>query len=280
VIATAAGGILAVRGLTSSDKNNVSTWVGLGGAAVGLPLAIGPFVGTGTVLEPGTPAPDVHRPGPNEACGERPLVASAALLMVRGIEVYGTIDHDGVFSVSPFQLLDAYDLKAAEGWGVTADVYISGRAPHQITTVLDAGAMAAAAPAFLAHADFDAKIQPMRVVPGIVAGTLRASLTSTAAGAALRIVLPLKNDGPGPASGLRGLVASSTKAVDGRVLYVGALAAGTSITRELLVPLSPDAADALRGSTIELSVELRDAHGTAPETPVRFKGMLLGDAPR
>ena len=67
---------------------------------------------------------------------------------------------------------------------------------------------------------------------------------------------------------------------EGRVLYVGRLAKGTSITRELLIPLSPQAAMALRGATIDLSIELRDAHATAPATPIRFQGAVLGDAPR
>jgi hypothetical protein len=40
------------------------------------------------------------------------------------------------------------------------------------------------------------------------------------------------------------------------------------------------ATDALRNATTDLSIELRDAHGTAPTTPVRFRGTILVDAPR
>ena len=64
------------------------------------------------------------------------------------------------------------------------------------------------------------------------------------------------------------------------MLYVGHLAKGASIARELLIPLTDEAAAQIRGSTLELSVELRDAHGTAPATPIRFQGPVLGDAPR
>jgi hypothetical protein len=38
-----------------------------------------------------------------------------------------------------------------------------------------------------------------------------------------------------------------------------------------------NASAALRGQLIDLSVELRDAHGTAPPILVRFHGILLGD---
>jgi hypothetical protein len=64
------------------------------------------------------------------------------------------------------------------------------------------------------------------------------------------------------------------------MIYVGKLARGAAVARELVIPLAAPAAAALRGATIDASVELRDAHGTAPATPVRFHGTLLGDPPR
>ncbi|MDQ3368451.1 MAG: hypothetical protein M3680_23745, partial [Myxococcota bacterium] len=127
----------------------------------------------------------------------------------------------------------------------------------------------------------DATIEPMRLVPGIVAGTLRASLTTTSDGPAVRLVLPLRNDGPGPAWAIRGHVtAAGLPAIDGRILYVGPLAKAATVTRELLIPVTAMAAANLRNATIELAIELRDAHGTAPTTPIRFRGALLVDAPR
>jgi hypothetical protein len=278
VIATGVGGVLAISGGTRDDAtSNPLTYAGVAGLVVGLPLAVGPWIGTRTVLEPAGPATTSTRHGPEEPCGARPLAARAATLTVRGIEVYGTISTDGTFAVSPFQLIDAFDTRAVPSWSITA-VVDGGR--HTVQADLDSAQLATHAPAFLANADFDANIESMRHVPGLVAGTLRASLTSTSTGDALRVVLPIKNDGPGDAYALRGTLTSSTKAIDGRVLYIGHLAKGTSLTRELLVPLSPQAAMALRGASIELSIELRDAHGTAPSTPIRFQGAVLGDAPR
>jgi hypothetical protein len=52
------------------------------------------------------------------------------------------------------------------------------------------------------------------------------------------------------------------------------LARGASVSRELTIPIAPRTAAALRSQVIDLSVELRDGHGTAPSTPVRFHGAL------
>ena len=280
VVATAIGGVFTVRGLTSDNRSNPSTFGGIAGLAVGLPLAIGPWLGTSTVLREGAPRPPVRRPGPNEPCGDRALAARSATLTVRGIEVHGSIDRDGMFSVSPYQLVDAYDTRQVPAWDVNALVDAAS-GPRTVTAVIEGGLLATRAPAFLAAAKtFDPKVEPMRLVPGIAAGTLRVSLTSTANGPALRLVLPIKNDGPGEAWGVRGLIASSTKAIDGRVLYIGHLAKGAGVARELLIPLTIQAVDSIKGSMIEVSVELRDAHGTAPQTPIRFRGTALGDAPR
>jgi hypothetical protein len=152
--------------------------------------------------------------------------------------------------------------------------------PRTITAVIEARALAADAAAFLRHADFDATLPPLRLVPGLVAGMLRGSLTSTADGPALRVVLPLRNDGPGEAFAVRGQLTAGDPAVDGRVLYVGHLAVGEASARELIIPLATTAAARLRGGNLDLSLELHDGHGTAPTTPVRFRGAVLNDAPR
>lgn len=278
VIATAVGGVLLVRGLAESAPGNLTTYVGITGLGAGLPLAIGPWLGTTVALRPGPDTAPVRRAGPSEACGERPLAARSAVLEIAGRQVYGTIDADGTFALAAFALVDAYAGEAPAPWQVTAHVD-TGAGPRTLTTVIEGGALAAAAPAFLAHAPFDATIAPLRLVPDLRPGLLRASLTTTASGPALRIVLPLVV-GKGETWGLRGVITASTPAVDGRVLYVGHLGPGAVTAPELLVPLSAAAAAELRGSTLELAIELRDAHGTAPVTPVRFKGAVLGDAPR
>lgn len=280
VIATGVGGVMTIGGIGSKDgAANPVTFGGLGLFAVGLPFAIGPWVGLHKDVRTGKATAPERAPGPSVACGARGFPARSATLTIRGIEVHGTVAADGTFSISPYTLIDAFAPTTVNAWDLSALLDAPGGA-RSLETVIDAAALAAHAPDFLAHADFDPKIAPLRLVPGIVAGTLRASLTSTAEGPALRIVLPLKNDGPGETWALRGQVSSPTRAVDGRMIYVGHLAKGEAVARELLIPLTVAAADQIRGATLDLSIELRDAHGTAPTTPVRFRGNVLNDAPR
>lgn len=280
VIATAVGGVMTVSGIGGKDPGGSPlTYGGAALVAAGLPFAIGPWIGLHTELREGTTTPEQRVPGPSVACGARGLQARSATLTVRGVEVHGTVADDGTFAISPFQLIDAYAPTAVNAWDITAIVDADG-GPRTIEAVIDGGALATHAQDFLAHADFDAAIHPLRLVPGIVPGALRASLTATATGPALRLVLPVKNDGPGDTWALRGQIASSTKSVDGRMLYIGHLAKGEAVSRELIIPLTVAAADLLRGSTLDISIELRDAHGTAPQTPVRYRGDVLVDAPR
>ena len=280
VIAAAVGGVMTIGGIAAKDgAANPVTYAGVGLFAVGLPFAIGPWVGTQRELAEGGSTAPARVPGASVPCGSRAVKAKSATLTIRGIEVRGSVAADGTFAISPYQLIDAYAPTTINAWDISALVDAEGGA-RTIETVIDGADLAKHAQEFLDHADFDAKIQPLRLVPGIVPGTLRASLTTTATGAALRVVLPVKNDGPGETWALRGQITSSTKAVDGRMLYVGHLAKGEATSRELLVPLTAASADMIRGSTLELSLELRDAHGTAPTTAVRFRGNVLNDAPR
>ncbi|MEO8703883.1 MAG: hypothetical protein ABI867_27790 [Kofleriaceae bacterium] len=280
VVATAVGGVMTVRGVTDADPGGSPfTYAGIGLLAAGLPFAIGPWIGNRRFVL-GSEGKAVRRPGPNEPCGERPLAARAATLSMRGMEVRGAIDRDGMFAISPYQIVDAYETVSVPAWDVSAVVELE-TGTRTVTAMLDGGAFATRAKQFLATADFETKVEPMRVIPNLVPGMLRVSLTPTADGHSIRIVMPLKNDGPGPAWALRGhVIAPGTPAVDGRVLYIGALANGASSSRELLVPVSEAVAATVRNVTIELTLELRDAHGTAPTTPVKFRGPILVDAPR
>jgi hypothetical protein len=220
----------------------------------------------------------VRRPGPRQPCGERPLATGTATLAIDGISIHGAIDGDGVFAISPYQWIDAYTASSAVASALTAMIDV-GAGRRTIEAVLGADEIARHAAGYLAHADFDARVEPFQRVSGIVAGALRADLVATDTGLGFRVVLPLRNDGPGDAWGVRGqLAAPATPAIDGRMIYVGALPRGATVSRELVIPLAHAAATALRGQTFELSVELRDAHGTAPSTPVRFRGVL--SAPR
>ncbi len=286
VISSAVGGVLVVRGVAGGERaSDPGLLTGGVLVAAGLPFAIGPWIGNGTTLEPLPDRAPVRRAGPRTACGERPLAARAATLVVQGIEIHGSVDRDGAFAVSPFAIVDAF-AASSPALAIAARIETAtGARAHAldavIDTVIDGATIARHAPAFLARADFDARIEPMRVLPGIVAGTLRASLTSLEGEPAVRIVLPIHNDGPGDAFALRGEVtAPGTPAIDGRILYVGRVAKGAAITRELLIPVTRSAAEALRNATLDLGIELRDAHGTAPTTPVRFRGPIFVDAPR
>jgi hypothetical protein len=280
VIATAVGGVLAVRGISDAEPNNPFTYSGIASLGAGLPLAIGPWLGTRTELSELPAPPPERRPGANEPCGERALAARSATLTAAGIEVYGKIDANGTFAVPAYAIVDAFEAATAPALAISARVdAIAG--PRTVEVVFEGNAFAVRAKAFLAGADFDPKIEPMRLVPGLSAGLLRVSLTSTDAGPAVRVVLPLRNDGPGPAWAVRGrVVAPGAPAIDGRVLYVGHVAKGAAVTRELWIPITPFAATALRNANLDVAVELRDAHGTAPTTPIRYRGPLLGDAPR
>ena len=140
-----------------------------------------------------------------------------------------------------------------------------------IAAVLDRSALAAAAPSFLAHTSVDMHVEPLRLVPDLTDATLRARIDD---GPTVVLRLTLRNDGPGPAWAVRGhVVAPAVPAIDGRIIYIGAVAKGATLSRELRVPVSSAAAGALRGA-VDISVELRDAHGTAPTTPARFRGSL------
>ena len=280
-IAGALGAVMLVRGLAGDDPGgDPLVYAGAAGLAVGVPLAIGPWIGTGTELRAAPDAPATRRPGPSEPCGTRPLAARAATLAILGVEVRGTVDRDGTFSVSPFQLIDAFEAAGVAALDVSGTLE-GGTGDRTIAAVIEAGALSGRAAAWLARADFDAAIEPMRVIPNLVPGVVRVSLTSTGGAPAVRVVLPIRNDGPGGAWALRGhVVAPRTRAIDGRVIYVGAVGKGASVTRELLIPVTEAAAGELRNAAIELSIELRDAHGTAPSTPVRYRGPVFVDAPR
>lgn len=274
VIAAAIGGVMATSGLFSSDRgSNPLTYAGVSGLAVGLPLAIGPWLGDRTETgESRAPSPPTRRVGPSQPCGDRPLAARAATLEVSGLQIHGAVDRDGRFAISPYQWIDAYSAAAAPPADLAATVDADAGA-RTIAAVLDRTAIAAHAAAYLAQLDVDAAIAPLRLVPGLVPGALRASLTPE--GDALRVVLALRNDGPGDASGVRGqITAPATPAIDGRMIYVGKLARGAAITRELVIPLAARTAAALRSQAIDLSVELRDAHGTAPTTPIKLRTSL------
>jgi hypothetical protein len=46
------------------------------------------------------------------------------------------------------------------------------------------------------------------------------------------------------------------------------------------LPITPGLAATLRDDPLDLSIELRDGHGTAPAMPVKFRGVVMAEAPR
>ncbi|HEY4057580.1 MAG TPA: hypothetical protein VGM39_13270 [Kofleriaceae bacterium] len=278
VVATSVGGIMTLRG-AAGDNGTPYLIGGAAGLAIGLPLAIGPWIGTSTEHRPQGKKPPETRVGPQVACGERGVAGKSATLEVAGVEMFGAVGDDGTFAVSPYALVDAFDPRKTATWDVRATL-VTDRGPLVVSGLIEGGMLATKAPEFLKHASFDVEVGPMRMVPNITAGLLRASVTTTASGPALRIVLPLTNAGPGESFGLRAVVQSSVKAIDGRIMYVGKLAKGQTLNGELIVPLTQAAADGVRDTTIDMSVEMRDAHGTAPATAVQFHGAVLNDLPR
>ncbi len=275
VIATAVGGVLTVRGAFDQSPGPY-LYGGIAGVLVGLPLAIGPWLGNHKELRASPSLTPVRQIGPSVPCGERPLAALSATLTVHGIQVHGTIDRDGVFAVSPYQLVDAYDTNTISAWDLSATVEATG-GPRTVMTVIEGRALAKLAPKFLASSDFEARIEPMRLVPGLVAGLLHVTLATSKDGSSLRIVLPLKNDGPGEAWAVRGHITSPIPAIDGRVLYIGHLAKHDAVARELQISLTPEGEKAIRAADLDVAIELLDAYGTAPATPVRFHGAVATD---
>jgi hypothetical protein len=261
VIATAAGGITTARGAVGGD--GITTAIGAIILAVGAPFAIGPFLGNSSVDREGAPRAPLRHPGASQPCGQRALAGASATLDIKGMHIFGRVD-DGTFAIPVYQWIDAF-APPQSAWNV--DVALDNRT---YSAVLDADAVARGAKGFIDHADFDATIEPMRVVPNLTGSTA----IVLADGPAARITLSIRNDGPGDSYALRGTIEARVPALDGRIIYVGRVSKNSTVTKDLLVPLSTHDAAELAGSTIDLAVQLHDAHGTAPDLPIRFRGTV------
>jgi hypothetical protein len=275
IVATAIGGVSTIRGGSDADpKSSPFLYGGIALVGGGLPFVIGPWLGNHTELVPGQPLPPLRAPGPPEPCGERPVAAKRATLQVRGIEIRGNIDTLGEFSISPYQLIDAFETSNVPAWDIVAEIETDAGL-REVTGQIDGGSLAGRAKTFLSTATFATRIEPMRLVPGLVPGTLRVSLGKTSDGPTVVIGMPIKNDGPGPAWAVRGHVTAPTMpAIDGRVIYVGSIQKGETKEAILRIPVSAIAAASITDAQLQVSVELRDAHGTAPATPIRFSGKV------
>jgi hypothetical protein len=276
VVASAAAGVATARGLAGSG---VALGLGIAGLAVGLPLAIGPLRGNGIDDRLG-PGRTVRRPGGETPCGERAVAATRAVVRAGPLIADGAVDADGRFEVSPFSFVDAFAVGAVPGLPLTAELTGADGEMRVVESILDAAALASARDGFLAAAGVDGRVEPLRKVPVLEPGPLRVSRLAVDGLTWLRVVAPLRNRGPGDAWQLRGVITADHPELDGRVLYVGHLAAGDAVAAELRVPLSAAADAAVTGDELDLRLELRDAHGAAPAMPVRYRGRPLADIPR
>jgi hypothetical protein len=277
VIATGLGFVGAATGMLSDDgASSPLTYVGAGAIGLGVPLVIGPLVGNRVERNPvGVQA--VRRPGASQPCGEQPVVAERATLLWSGLHVEGAVGADGGFAVSPFDFVDALEPRLP-ALDLAIDLLVAGVAVR-IDTVIDPGALAAARAGFFAERGLDATVPPLAALEKLAqyeAGPLAASLT---AGNRLRVSLAIDNVGPGRGYGVRVVLASSSMELDGRVLYLGSLAAGGRATLAADVALSDEAIRAVATPGFTLAALIRDGHDLAPPTPVRFRGVVLRTGP-
>lgn len=277
VIATTVGGVATAAGWMGDDPSG-SPWSYLGPAGVvaGLPLAIGPLIGNDVETRP-TGTREVRAPAGDERCGERGVTATRVTLTWSGLRAVTTVDGDGYLAVSPFSLVDAFDRLPALALAIELE---GTGAPRALDVVIDAAALARVRDGFLAHAGVDATVEPVRKVPRLEPGLLRVGRVHRDGQRGVRLALPLTNAGPGDAYGVRLVIAASNPELDGRVLYVGRLAAKASIEVVGVIPISAAADLALADGDLTVTARIKDAHGTAPELPVRFRGAALHDPSR
>lgn len=279
VILATAGAVSLTVGLSEEEwPTSGATWLGAGGVVIGGAFVIGTSVGNGTTDVPlGTRT--VRKGAAEVPCGERAVTARTASVRAGRFQAFGSVDTGGTFEVSPFVFVDVFAIGDQPALDVTADL-VDEDGITTITAVVDAAALAAARDAWVAATGLDDRVEPLRKVPRLEPGAATVSRTSVDGRPRLHVVVPIHNAGPGNAWQVRGVVGSDHPEVDGRIIYIGAIAAGADATAELLIPLSAAADKTLGGAEIDLTVQLRDAHDTSPETPVRFRGRVRADGTR
>ncbi len=278
-ILTGLGGVGTAVAISENDPaGQPLTYAAPVALVTGLVFAIGPFLGNKEDRDYGAPR-SIDRVGKDAPCGERAVAATSAILTWHGLRAVGTVDGDGIFSVSPYEITDAFAAGRGPALDLAADLQLaSGRAAIQV--VIAGDTLVKGRDAFLARARIDGRWEQLVKVPRIEHGVVRVSRTTDGGRPVLRVALPLTNEGPGDAWQVRGVITAQDPEVDGRVLYVGHLAPHAGTTATVDIPLSADADRALAGDSIELGVTLIDADATTSAEPVRFRGTVLNDVPR
>lgn len=260
VLATTAGGVALLSAL--GDDSAVLLGGGLVGVGAGLPLAIGPFVGTKREREL-VNTEQSKRGRDYKRCGSQSVGAGRAVLRYGTITVRGQVDGDGRFSVRPYELFDAFALHELPA------VELSVRAGDQtIRSMLSPSDLAAGRDGFFKASNLDARKPKLSRVPQ---PRIERITVTRVRRDAVEVRIKVRNTGIGDAWGVRGIVTASNPEVDGRVLYIGHLPAGASRTAATIAELSSDKDLA----DMRVSVLLRDHHRTTRRVPIKFHGPIL-----
>ena len=272
VVATATGAIATLTGVGGDDPAaRPVTWGGVALVGVGLPLAIGPWLGTGSRVDY-PPARSERRALGPAPCGERSTGATSATLAIGDHTVFGRVDAEGRLSVSVFSWIDAFAAGGSGAFAVRAE--LTHGAVRAIEGVVQATAVAAARDDFLTAAGTDARVEPLRQVPRV---TVTGMLVEHQGGAepGLKIRVRVENAGPGEVWRLRATIGSAIPELDGRIIYIGHVPPRAGTGGETWIPLAPATYKAVVGATLELTARLADAHGVVSDQPVPWRGVPL-----
>lgn len=272
IIATSAGVISGSVGLAEDEPaSSPYTWLGVIGVGVGVPLVVGPFLGNRTTRTQ-VGSRTVSRGSKPVVCGAQPLEVEAAILARGNQWIYGAVA-GGAFEVPVFDFVDAFEVHELPALALEVEPGPDPRRRYQV--VLEAGDLARARASYFAALGRDGSVERLRKVPAVTVSELTATRTTTATGqAAIRFAARFDNAGPGDAWGVRGQIQATHPAIDGRLMYVGALAAGATATAEVTVPIASADLDVL-GAGVALVP--RDAHDTTSTVPIKLRGPLLVD---
>lgn len=271
LITMSAGAVALISGLSDSEPGSApATYLGVGGLAVGLPFAVGPFLGNGRERVH-TGDGETVQGTKDLACGSRPVAATTALVRSGKRQLFGGVK-DGVFAVSPFTFVDAFALHKLSGLELSAELFDDAGDRRTMNVTLDAAALARGRDGFFAGLGIDGTVEPLQKVPRVIATDLVVTRVLADGQPAIEVSVRVENRGPGTAHGVRGSLSSSNPQLDGRMLYVGRLAAGATANPRALVLMRADAA-ALGDARI--AVTLYDAHATTSDVPLEFRGAVL-----
>jgi hypothetical protein len=262
LIAVSLGVVGTVAGFKSQEPaSSPFTYVGPTAIGAGAPMLVAPFIGNGTERV-GIGETEAIRGRRDAPCGERPVQAIEALLAIGNLRARGDVDQDGVLSLSPFDFVDAFGLGRIRPIAGHATLSMGDGVGREVDFLLDPTALAAGRDGWLAGLGIDARVEPLTKVPRLeVTGTRLVRTRDEVGAAALRLELSVENSGPGDAWGVRGVLSSKNPLVDGRIVYVGRVAARSKGSGSRILAATPSVLE--RGDA-SLTMELRDAHDTAP----------------